>query len=820
MRKLYSLFLFFLIFCSTISVSKAQQFLSLRGSNYAGIYNVYYNPAEIVDSRYTFDLNLVSFSGSFTNDFGTLNRNYFFDKGFLKLNVKDDMDPYLSFAEDSKMRSGLGNTTIFGPSFMFTFGKTRQYSFGLFTKANAFVNVDGVSGEFSTLAKDDFKNDALQGKPIVLNNFQTSAIGYGEIGATFGRVLFNKEQNFLKGAVSVKYVRGYASAYINSKQISMQVNDPENGIAKITTDLSIGHSNNFDPNTGDFQSDKIGGSASAAFDLGLVYEFRPKYRNFYYEMDQVKDRVRQDVNKYMFKAAISVTDIGGPLKFEKGNFSRDYKINRDNYDLSGLPDPTDLKEFTDYLDADFGNQGAKVKNYEFNLPTALNANFDYHVWRGIYLNANAYVPMNNKSKVSAHYVNMYSFTPRVETGNFGVYFPVTYSGHQDLNMGFTLRLGTFIIGTNTIAPVFGKEDIKAADIHFGVRIPVTKKHPRDRDNDLISDRKDKCKRVPGEVQFWGCPDTDKDGIQDKEDKCPEVAGKTEFGGCPDTDNDGIQDSEDKCPTVAGKAEFGGCPDTDNDGVVDSEDKCPNVAGKKEFGGCPDTDNDGIIDSEDKCPELAGPKELGGCPDTDGDGIVDPQDKCPTEKGLPELNGCPQRDADGDGVKDEVDACPTVAGPVENKGCPYPDTDGDSVLDKDDQCPNTPGDPANHGCPVIEEETKKILEKAFDNLEFTTGKAIIKKVSFASLTDLALIMKENPDYILKIEGHTDNVGKRATNMLLSKNRANAVKNYLVKKGVAANQFKVNSFGPDKPIADNATAEGRQQNRRVEMTVIFK
>lgn len=773
--------------------SKAQLLTSLRGSNYAGIYSIYYNPAEIVDSRYSFDMNLISFSSSFTNDFGTLNRNYLFDKGFLKFNVKDDINPYLTFAQDTKMRTGVANTSVYGPSFMFTFGKKRQQSFALFTKANVYSNVNGVSGEFATLVNDDFKNDALTGKPIKLTNLTTTAVGWGEIGATYGHVLLNRNKNFLKGAISVKYVRGYASAYINSKQLSLQLTDPINGKANVIGDLSIGHSTNFDPVSGDLQKDKIGGKATGAVDLGLVYEYRPKYNSFYYEMDQEKGRVRHDKNKYLFKAAVSITDLGGALKFDKGNFSREYLVQKENYDMTGLPSPVDIKDFVGKLDADFVNKGASDKDYEFGLPTTMNANFDYHIWRGFYVNANAYVPLSNKNKLNAHYVNIYSLTPRLETGNFGVYFPVTYSGHKDMNVGFTLRAGSFMIGTGTVAPLFGKQDIKAADVHFGIRIPVLKKHPKDRDNDLISDKKDKCKKVPGDPQFWGCPDTDKDGVQDSEDKCPEVAGKAEFGGCPDTDNDGVQDSEDKCPTIAGKSEFAGCPDTDNDG---------------------------IIDSLDQCPELAGPKELNGCPDTDGDGIIDPKDKCPTEKGLPEFDGCPLRDKDGDGVKDEVDECPTVAGPVENKGCPYPDTDGDGVLDKDDYCPLTPGDPANNGCPVIKEEVKKILEKAFDKLEFTTGKSVIKSVSFASLNDLAKIMKENAAYKLRIEGHTDNVGKRANNMTLSKNRANAVKNYLVKKGVEATRFDVKWYGPDKPVADNATAEGRQQNRRVEMTIVFE
>ncbi|SMO71403.1 Thrombospondin type 3 repeat-containing protein [Solitalea koreensis] len=772
----------------------AQQFLGLRGSNYAGIYNVFYNPAEIVDSRFSFDMNLISFSTTASNNFGSINRNYLFDKGFLKLNVKDDAGPYWSFTNDNKVRSGVQNSSVMGPSFMFSFGKKKQNAIALFSKANMFTNIDGITSEFAELVNDDFGTEALKGKPITMSNFRTSTVGWGEVGLTYGRVLLNAKQNFLKGAISAKYVRGYVSGYLNSNTLSIQLVDPQNSAVKISnSDLSMAYSNNFNSN-GDFQFDKIAGRASGAVDLGLVYEYRPKYENFTYEMDQKKGLIRHDKNKYLFKAAISITDLGPSLKFDKGTYSREYKnMNADNYDISGLPSPADAKEFVAALDADFTNSSAAAKEYEFGLPTSMNANLDYRIGAGFYVNANAFMPLSAKNKVNAHFVNIYSVTPRFETGGFGAYFPVSYTEHKDLNVGLTFRAGPFLVGTSTIAPFFGKQEIRAADIHFGFKIPVRNKILKDRDKDKISDKKDKCKDIAGSPEFWGCPDTD---------------------------GDGVPDSEDKCILIPGKKEFSGCPDTDNDGVPDSEDKCPDIAGKKELGGCPDSDNDGIIDSEDKCPDLAGPKELNGCPDTDGDGIIDPEDKCPTEKGTLALHGCPFRDADGDGVEDELDACPTVAGPVENKGCPYPDTDGDGVLDKDDLCPHTPGDVNNHGCPVIKEEAKKVLEKAFDKLEFTTGQSVIRSTSFASLTELAQLMKENPAYKLKIEGHTDNVGSRNANMILSKNRSNAVKNFLVKKGVKATQFVVNWFGPDKPIEDNSTATGRQANRRVEMTIVFE
>ncbi len=312
-------------------------------------------------------------------------------------------------------------------------------------------------------------------------------------------------------------------------------------------------------------------------------------------------------------------------------------------------------------------------------------------------------------------------------------------------------------------------------------------------------------------------DTDKDGISDRKDACPDVFGLKEFKGCPDTDGDGIPDSKDDCPTVAGT--INGCPDTDKDGILDKDDKCPEVKGIAKFKGCPDTDEDGIEDSKDDCPTVAGTQEFNGCPDTDGDKTIDKEDDCPKIAGPKENKGCPWGDKDEDGILDNEDACPSVAGPKENKGCPYADKDGDGVLDKDDACPDVVGVKENKGCPKLEKEEEEVLKRAFDNLEFESGRDVIKSTSYASLNELAVLMTKKKEWNLKISGHTDNVGNDNSNLKLSKERALAVKTYLNERGIDANRLTTLWYGETQPIESNDTREGRQKNRRVEMEIEF-
>jgi len=264
--------------------------------------------------------------------------------------------------------------------------------------------------------------------------------------------------------------------------------------------------------------------------------------------------------------------------------------------------------------------------------------------------------------------------------------------------------------------------------------------------------------------------------------------------------------------------FGG-KDSDGDGIYDKNDACPEVFGLEAFNGCPDTDGDGIEDSKDACPNEPGLAELNGCPDTDGDGVIDSEDDCPTVKGLKSLNGCP--DADGDGVADKDDKCPNVAGPAANDGCPWPDADGDGVADKDDKCPNEVGTVANNGCPEIVLPTQEVMDKLNSysrTILFNTGKSNFQKQSYEVLQNITAILKEYPDANFSLEGHTDSVGAKSSNKLLSERRANAVRDYLIANGIHSDRLTAKGFGEDFPIDSNATRNGRANNRRTDIKLV--
>jgi outer membrane protein OmpA-like peptidoglycan-associated protein len=596
--------------------------------------------------------------------------------------------------------------------------------------------------------------------------------------------------------------------------------------------VNYGHSTNFefDPHNLKY---KYVSNFSFGGDLGVVYEYRPEPKEFKYDMDGEENQTMSWENKYKLRLGLSLVDLGY-IKYQKGLYSHDFDANVSDWythniqltdsahpnNVIGALDDTLRKRFT---------MGAGDKYFKMNLPTVLNFNTDYNFAKNLYLNFDAFLAFkmsNNANKV--HEISTFSLTPRWDHRWFGVFVPFSYNSYKNFNIGADFRIGPLIIGANNLFQFFSHKDIYAADFHVMLKLLIPFTHPHDRDNDHVSDKKDQCPDTPGVWEFKGCPDRDKDHVQDKDDLCPDDPGLPEFQGCPDRDGDKIPDKDDKCPDDPGLKEFGGCPDKDGDGIMDKEDDCPDVPGIQMFHGCPDTDHDSIMDKDDKCPTKPGPIENHGCPydklyliDANGNVISETTiDKDgnfifptlpPDEKALFKLesfNEPPEI------TQVKVGVTSTLVRIAKKGPDQYFRFD---ILKPDEKKLKDLNEP-DVKVIILTKQEEEVVKKAFNNLEFETGKDIIKPESYASLNELAGLLKKKGNWRLLVSGHTDNVGGAAKNMELSKKRSMAVKKYLEAQGLTDDRFIVKWYGQTKPIADNKTPQGRQKNRRVEMLII--
>jgi len=235
-------------------------------------------------------------------------------------------------------------------------------------------------------------------------------------------------------------------------------------------------------------------------------------------------------------------------------------------------------------------------------------------------------------------------------------------------------------------------------------------------------------------------------------------------------------------------------DSDGDGLKDNEEIMTHKTNPNKA----DTDGDGLNDYDEVMKSKTDPLKA----DSDGDTLNDGAE-VNTHKTNPLKS-----DTDGDGLTDGAEVNTHRTNPL------VADTDGGSVNDGTEVTRGTDPKNADDDVPKIKAEVGKAY--TLKGVNFKTGSAEILPESEPVLMQAfeALNYPGNKDWLVEIQGHTDNTGRRSTNQKLSVNRANSVKAWLVKKGIDPARISTKGFGPDKPVASNKTTEGRAENRRIE------
>ncbi|MBF4473688.1 DUF5723 family protein [Flavobacterium sp. HJJ] len=597
-------YLFFVIVLFSAIKATAQSYTGYFQDNYAGVQGVLFNPASIADSRFKSDINLFSASGTLTNDFYGIS---LFDLSKDSYDVEKD-----GVRTPKKNNGGIVFADVMGPSFMFNIAP--KHSIAIFTRARAIVNATEVNGELYDELKDGIDDANSFNIPVGRPNLVGHT--WGEVGASYAAVLWQSKQHFLKGGLTAKYLVGGVNSYAKGSNVTARftrTNNPLTSRLTTTGELTLGSSQDFITGDDDVKFDPD--SKGYGADFGLIYEWRPDYESYDLSKAKAVDNNFKDLNKYKLRFGVSITDIGSikykHVKEEVYNFNN-------TLSQAQVESAEDIKEFLAF----YTNSVITYKDINVAMPTALHLDADWNIHNKFYLNLNGNLSLVDKAGLNqTSTANVWVLTPRYETKWFTFSVPVNYMEYSGTQVGAGLRFGPLFVGSSSVITNLVSKESKAADVYFGIKIPVYQHKFKD---------------------------TDEDGIFDNDDKCPKLAGPIENKGCP-------------------------WPDSDGDSVLDQDDACPKEVGPAENKGCPwgDTDKDTVLDNVDNCPSVAGPVENKGCPwlDTDGDSVLDKDDKCPDEKGLAVNNGCPERDADKDGVLDKNDECPTVPGPESNKGCP-------------------------------------------------------------------------------------------------------------------------------------------------------
>ncbi|CAN5373305.1 hypothetical protein BH23BAC1_BH23BAC1_12410 [soil metagenome] len=534
--RFYAAFLPF-FFASEI---KAQNLIGLANSNYSGTNGLYSNPSSIADSRYGFYFNLITVDFHVNNSFIRYNAPY----SIFNLANNLSSGKEVNFEENYLKGKLTGDRKLFslgaeirGPSFMFKIDP--ENSIAITTRFRNAIQVNNISEAVARLILGGTDAPELQDLDFFRKRFALNINSIGEIGISYAKILIDNNESFLKGGFTIKKVAGIYSGHLINNVATYKITedpfDPTEEIINLDLQGNIGYIENHDPHNAFKLQNWLTGKNIAGsgwgVDLGITYEYRPGARKYSYLMDG-KEQKDNSINKYKYKIAIAVLDLGG-VKY-KG-------INTTSYDFNVRNKSISLNSFEGVKNSD---EAALIlheilepkeiySSFSSGLPTALNFNFDYKVKENIYVNTLWMPGLRPKQSVAMRHNSFIAVAPRIEMKHLEFSLPMSMiNNYHNFSLGAMVRLGPVIIGSDNMAGLLKLGKPHGANIYTGLSLPLTKGKAKDRDMDGVSDKKDKCPDQKGVLNLAGCPDADMDGIPDHLDECPEAFGLVENKGCP------------------------------------------------------------------------------------------------------------------------------------------------------------------------------------------------------------------------------------------------------------------------------------------------
>jgi hypothetical protein len=452
----------------------AQDFAGYSSGNYTGVNGTFFNPANIADSRYSWDLNLFSLNTYVGNNRASFN---------LKNIGQTFGDSLLNqfIGKNGGLTKALVNAVVHGPSLMISTSK--KSAIALTTRARIMINANDIDAPLANQMIDGSSGDIAFPYSINSNaNMGVGINGWTEYGLSYAMVITDKDKHFFKGGITLKYLAGAANGYLNSNGLkgTMNFDDVKEAayLQNSTGNMQLGFGG---INLDDFEASRLltFKSTGIGADIGFVYEFRPDYDK--YRLDD--NSWRKDMNKYKLRIGVALLDIGS-LQYEKdmqrsGAYAIDITDAEKWYvnELSDMP-VDELKNYFDthpqYFTPEAGNSN---KKYKVALPSSLRVDADYHVNKGFYINVGGQLSLVNASGKAwnNYYYSSITVTPRIEGRKLGLYIPLNYNQLTKLNAGVSLRLGALFVGSGSaLTALFGNS--KQVDFHVGLRFGGLRKN--------------------------------------------------------------------------------------------------------------------------------------------------------------------------------------------------------------------------------------------------------------------------------------------------------------------------------------------------------
>ena len=491
-RLFFSLFVF-------SQITSAQHWLGISSSNYAGTNGVFLNPSSVVDSRFKMYINLAGNDLFINNNYLSYNAPYSF-LGLITNTVPSKYrneqrliiwkDVYYKENLNGKPKDIHVGGDIRGPSFLWS-SKSRKYALALTTRGRYQLDLTNVSEQTARVIRFGTDPPELQNVAYKNQQAELSVNGFVEIGATFGMVLKDDEEDFWKAGITVKRMIGMFNTHANLIDGNYSIIPliiPENREIIYATSMKATYGITSDEALKIRPTPSwIFGNAPAGsgwgMDLGISYEYRPDIREYKLNTahgggERYNDPKR---NKYKYRISAALNDIGS-IRYNNPNLVTEFNVERTNVTFS-------------YLQFDKkGNPAAAVgavnttlnlrPSENFNafkvmLPTTANVSFDYFYKANWYINALWVQGLRGNSYLNISPQSVIAVTPRYEKKWLEISMPISlYNNYSSLGLGIGARVGPVILGSDNLAGLLNIGKPRGLDFYFGIYAPIFHSNPK------------------------------------------------------------------------------------------------------------------------------------------------------------------------------------------------------------------------------------------------------------------------------------------------------------------------------------------------------
>lgn len=431
-----------------------------RTDNYNGVSGGFFNPANLGDSRYKIDVNILGIN------LLAANNNVDFSLGKLSDIVDSDSGLVNKLVGNGGKSSVLVNLAVHTPSVAYRIDENTTVA--LLTRTRMLFNITDFDGTLINSVSNELSGSG----PYTISNstnMRMNVNAFSEFGAAVGRVLLNQDRHFLKAGATLKYMAGIGNAYFQLNNFKGTAGADIDGRNAYITDASgriaVGAGGLDINNLGDVDPSFKGSGFGA--DLGVVYEYRP-------------ESLSDNANKYLFKLSAAILDIGSIKYNRTGDANAAYDINipaSQKFSMDAFSNSSSVQDFKNVFDANPGNFSKVAAlsdgSYKVSLPTTIQLGADVRAMNSLYVAAfcQLAVSSNETKAYNPQYRSSITITPRYETRMFAAYLPLSYNDMSKTNVGIGLRAGPVYIGSSSIVNAITGSS-KQADVYFGFRFGI------------------------------------------------------------------------------------------------------------------------------------------------------------------------------------------------------------------------------------------------------------------------------------------------------------------------------------------------------------